>query len=281
MRLGTFQVNAVETGRFRLDGGAMFGVVPKVLWEKTNPADEKNRITMALRSLLIRGEGRTILVDCGAGTKWSDKLIDIYAIDHSQYDIDTSLAALGIHRDQVTDVVLTHLHFDHVGGATRYNEQREVVLSFPNATYYVQEENLSHAHAPSEKDRASFIDSTIAPLQQSGRIKSLKGDSEIVPGVKILVNHGHTPGQNLVTVTGDNKTVLFCGDTIPTASHIPVPYVMGFDLYPMTTIQEKKKLLQKAVEEDWILCFAHDPVTAACTVRLFDGKFSRGNDVEL
>jgi len=279
VRVGAYEVNTIETGRFRLDGGAMFGVVPKVLWERTNPADDKNRISMALRSLLIRGNGRTILVDCGAGEKWSPKQIEMYAIDHSQNDMDRSLAKFGVSREDVTDVVLTHLHFDHVGGATRYNEKREVVLSFPNADYLVQEENLSHAHAPSEKDRASFIESTIEPLQSSRRIKLLKGDRDLIPGVQIVVTHGHTPGQNLVKVSGDKKTILFCGDTIPTASHIPVPYVMGFDLYPMTTIEEKKKLLKEAVEENWTLVWAHDPDTAACTVQCKDGRYSRRGDV--
>ncbi len=281
MKLGSLEVSTIETGRFRLDGGSMFGVVPKVLWEKTNPSDDKNRITMALRCLLIRGSGRTILVDCGAGTKWNDKQIDMYAIDHSQYEMDKSLASVGVKREDVTDVILTHLHFDHVGGATRFDENKNVILSFPRANFLVQEENVAHAHAPTEKDRASFIESTIEPLRASGHMKLLKGDTELIPGVKIIVTHGHTPGQNLVHVSGEEKNILFCGDTIPTASHIPVPYVMGFDLYPMTTIEEKKKLLKQAVEEGWILSWAHDPTTAACTVQYKDGRYSRGSDVTL
>lgn len=277
MQIGDYQISFVEMGRFRLDGGAMFGVVPKVLWQKTNPADDRNRIDMSLRGMLIRGKGRAILVDCGIGTKWSEKQIDIYAIDHSKDDVDRSLAFHQISREQITDIVLTHLHFDHVGGATRFNAEGEIELSFPNANYYVQERNLGHAHAPTEKDRASFIEQTIQPLENSGRLKVIEGERELLPGVRVLVTNGHTPGHQLVRVMSGKETILFCGDTIPTSSHIPVPYVMAYDLQPLVTMDEKKEILEQAVKENWALCFAHDPLMAVCHVVKKEGRYERGS----
>jgi glyoxylase-like metal-dependent hydrolase (beta-lactamase superfamily II) len=281
MRFGDFEVNAVDSGRFRLDGGAMFGVVPKVLWEKTNPADEKNRIDMALRCMLVRGHGKTVLVDCGIGEKWNDKQKEIYAIDHSRFQMDSALAEHKVSRSEVTDVIISHLHFDHVGGATRYGVDGKIELTFPNARYHVHRANLSHAHAPSEKDKASFIDLTIRPLEESGRITLHDDSFELVPGLSTWVTNGHTPGQQLVKVASKESSILFCGDTIPTASHVPVPYVMGYDMYPVTTIEEKKKILPQAFEEKWTLFWVHDPLIAACQVAFKDGKFSRGPAVTL
>jgi glyoxylase-like metal-dependent hydrolase (beta-lactamase superfamily II) len=279
MQIGDYLISPVEMGRFRLDGGAMFGVVPKVMWQKTNPSDDRNRIDMALRGLLVRGKGRVILVDCGIGTKWNEKQIDMYAIDHSTQDLDRSLAALGVTRDDVTDLVLTHLHFDHVGGATRFDSEGKVVLTFPNANYYVQERNLSHAHAPTAKDRASFVEQTIQPVEQSGRFKILDGERGLLPGVHVLVTQGHTPGHQLLRVRSNDEAILFCGDTIPTSSHIPIPYVMAYDLMPLTTMDEKKQILEQAVKEKWALCFPHDPLIAATRVIEKDGRYERGEVV--
>jgi glyoxylase-like metal-dependent hydrolase (beta-lactamase superfamily II) len=273
MQIGPYRVDFLDTGRFRLDGGAMFGVVPRVLWEKSNPPDTKNRIDMALRTMLIRGNGKVILVDSGIGTKWSEKLVDIYAIDHSTYQLDTALASVGCTRDEVTHVVLTHLHFDHVGGATRFDATGKAVLTFPNADYLVQFDNLGHAHAPSEKDKASFIEYTIKPLEDSGRLVGVNGEKEIAPGVHILVTHGHTPGHQLVKVSSKEETILFCGDTVPTASHIPIPWVMAYDLYPLTTMEEKRDLFIQAVKGNWKLAFCHDPKIAFCGLTCEDGKY--------
>lgn len=272
MIIGEYEVHSILTGYFRLDGGAMFGVVPRVLWEKTNPPDEKNRILMALRCLLIRGHGRSVLVDSGIGNKWEKKQIEMYGIDHSDH-IDKALHEAGVTRADITDVILTHLHFDHVGGSTELNKEGVAELTFPKATYYIQKSNLNHAHAPTGKDRASFVENTIRPLLDSGRLKTMTGEYELIPGVWVLVHQGHTPGQQLVKVSYGRTTVLFCGDTIPTSSHIPIPYVMAFDLYPLTTMEEKRKILECAVAEDWILAWPHDPRIVAGKVALVDGKF--------
>lgn len=280
LAFGGYQLDAVECGEFRLDGGAMFGVVPKVIWEKGTPADDKNRIRMNVRSLLIRGSGRTILVDTGLGDKWTPKQTEMFAIDHSRYDVDRSLAKLGLKREDITDVVLSHLHFDHVGGATR-RSMTGVELSFPNATYYVQRKNLSHAHAPNEKDRASFIEETITPLIQSQNIKVIDGDFDLMPGVRVWVTHGHTPGHQMVKVSDGKRALVICGDTIPTSAHIPLPWVMAYDLYPLTTMEEKRGILTEAVRDNWILFFTHDASLAACTVVERDGRYSRGTTVSI
>lgn len=281
MQFGDYEVTSVDSGRFKLDGGAMFGVVPKVLWERTNPADDRNRIDLALRCMLIRGHGKTVLVDCGIGEKWSEKQIDIYAIDHSRHEMNAALGLRDVKPEEVTDVIVSHLHFDHVGGATRLDKAGKAQLVFPNAQVHVHRANLSHAHAPSEKDRASFIDLTIRPLEESGKLTFHDDAVELAPGLTTVVTNGHTPGQQLVRVTSGGKTILFCGDTIPTASHVPVPYVMGYDLYPVTTIEEKKKILPQAFEENWTLFWVHDPLVAASKIQFTDGKFSRGETVNL
>jgi len=276
MQFGEYEVTTIETGEFRLDGGAMFGVVPKVLWERTNPPDEKNRIAMALRSLLIRGKGKVILVDTGIGHKWSDSARDRYGIDHSRHELMKELEKCAVKPEEVTDVILTHLHFDHVGGSTGLGKDGKPGLAFPHATYYIQEENLTHAHAPTERDRASFLQETILPLQQSGKLRAVQGNFAFAPGISAWVTHGHTPGHQLVKLTSGGKTVLFCGDTIPTSSHIPIPYIAAFDLEPLKVIEEKKMILDAAVKENWVLVFAHDPTVAACTVTQAEGKVVRG-----
>ena len=249
----------------------MFGVVPKVLWEKTNPADDKNRIEMALRLCLIRGRGRVVLVDSGIGEKWDEKQRQIYAIRSKALNIDPL---------SVTDVVLSHLHFDHVGGATGIAEGKPY-LTFPNAKCYIQKANLSHAHAPTEKDRASFLENTIEPLVNSGSLVVLDGEKEISPGITIVVTQGHTPGHQLVKVSDEKTTLLCCGDTVPTASHIPIPWVMAYDLQPLVTMDEKRGLLERAATEKWILFYVHDPFVAATTVEESEGKFRRGVEVKI
>jgi len=268
-RIGPYELYAVEGGQFRLDGGAMFGVVPKVLWEKSNPADEKNRIQMNVRSLLVVGNGRKILVDTGLGHRWTDRQKQMFAIDHSRFELSRSLEVIGIKPDEITDVVLTHLHFDHVGGAA----------AFAKATYWVQKANLSHAHAPTEKDKASFLEQIIEPFLKSGRVKAIEGNVEIAQGVSTWVTHGHTPGQNLVKVTDGKETVLFCGDTIPTSSHVSLPWVMAYDLHPMTTMEEKRVILGQAAKEKWTLFWVHDAFAAAHHVVESNGRFQKGTEV--
>jgi len=266
MQIGEYELHPVETGRFALDGGAMFGVVPRVLWERTNPPDERNRIDLALRGLLICGQDRLILVDTGIGTNHDAKFADIYRIDHSIYRLETSLQQYGFRPEDVTDVILSHLHFDHVGGSIR-QEGGEFLPTFLGARYYVQEAHYRWATHPTERDRASFLPQRFLPLAESGRLVFLNGEVEFLPGIHILVSNSHTVAQQLVKVTDGRTTLLYCADLIPTTSHIPIPWVMAYDLYPQTTLEEKKHFLSQAVEEQWILFFGHDPWTAAARVQ--------------
>ena len=280
MQIGEYEIYAVETGRFRLDGGAMFGVVPKVLWERTNPADEANRIELALRVLVLKSAERIILVDTGVGEKNNEKFQKIYAIDQSRYNLRQGLAEIGLSFNDITDVILTHLHFDHTGGTTK-DENGNVVPTFPNATYHVQEEHWDWAMHPAEKDRASFLKENFEPIESAGQLNKLEGPLELFSGVEILVMYGHTQGMQVVKVSDGRTTLLYCADLIPTASHIPIPYVMAYDNNPLITIEEKKRILPQAVRENWILFFEHDPYRAAATVVETEKGFRMGKEVEL
>ncbi|MFA5833645.1 MAG: MBL fold metallo-hydrolase [Bacteroidota bacterium] len=266
MKIGNYELTSIETGRFALDGGAMFGVVPWVFWSKSNPPDERMRITLAARCLLIRGEGRTILVDTGNGSKWNDKLKDIYRLDNSHFALETSLAKHGVKPEEVTDVILTHLHFDHCGGSTKF-VNGTLVPTFPNATYYVQKAHWELSQNPSDRDRASFMNDDFMILHEKGMLKFTEGEQEIFPGISVVVCNGHTMAQQLPKITDGTSTLLFCCDLVPTTSHIPFPYVMGYDLRPLGTLEEKKRILPQAEKEGWILFFEHDPETAAVTLQ--------------
>jgi glyoxylase-like metal-dependent hydrolase (beta-lactamase superfamily II) len=266
LQIGSYELFSLETGYFRLDGGAMFGVVPKTLWQKSNPADDENRILLALRTLVIRNEEHTILVDAGIGNKLNEKLNRIYAVDHSRHDLLKALAAKGISREEITDVIVTHLHFDHVGGATFLDDHGQLHLTFPNATYHVQGEQWHWANHPAEKDRASFIHDNFKPILESNKLRELTGPGNLYPGIDLLVMYGHTHGMQLPKIYDDDKTLLYCADLIPTASHIPLPYIMGYDNNPLITLEEKKRVLPQAAEENWVLVFEHDPFRPAGTV---------------
>ena len=266
LELGKFALHEVRDGNFALDGGAMFGVVPKSLWSKKHASDPANRIQLALRCLLIRDQQRRILVDTGIGAQWSDRDRQIYAIDRSSIDIDRELARAGCRREDITDVVITHLHFDHAGGISR-PDGTAPELSFPNATHHVQRRHWNWAHHPTEKDAGSFRTQDFELLERSGRLHLLEGQTELCPGVDLMVFEGHTVGLQLVRVTDHGGTLFFCGDIIPTTSHLRSPWTMAYDLYPLTVLEEKKMILAQAVEEGWMLFFEHDPRIAACTVK--------------
>ncbi len=259
MRIGNYKISALETCDFALDGGAMFGIIPKNLWEKKIPADERNRISLRCRLLLIQGNGRNILVDTGIGEeKFSDKLKGIYKIDFSRYSLESSFAETGVKFEDITDVILTHLHFDHAGGSTRL-VQGKLVPTFPNAKYYVQKAQLALAKNPSERDEGSFFEEDFGPLERAGQLVVLNGLQDICEGVNIHVSNGHTDGQQHVIVT-DGKTTLFhCADMIPTFAHIGLPWIMGYDLRPLVTLEEKKFILAKAASGDWTLFLEHCP----------------------
>ena len=280
MNIGPYICTPIETGRFALDGGAMFGIVPWVFWTRTNPPDDRQRITLASRSLLIRGEGRCILVDNGNGDKWNDKLKDIYRLDVSGSSLDGSLAAAGVSPNDVTDVILTHLHFDHAGGSTRVVDGK-LEPTFPNARYHVQKDHWEWAQDPTDRDRASFMPEDYMPLKEHGLLNMIDGEGEIFPGISLLVCNGHTTAQQLPKISDGSSTLLFCCDLVPTASHVPYPYIMGYDLRPLVTLEEKKRILPQACEEKWTLFLEHDPDTEAVTLGSAKKGFSVGERVSL
>lgn len=263
MKIGSYQVHTLETGKFALDGGAMFGVVPKVLWSKQIAVDNRNRIDMRLRCLLLQGEGKNILVDCGMGTKWSVKLADIYKLDHSTLNLEKSLQEHGLTVEDITDVLLTHLHFDHAGGSTTKTDQDKLIPTFPKATYYIQKENLEWAKNPKEKDRASYLKEDWEPLQEAGVLKVVNGEKEFLSGIRIKRFYGHTRGIQLPLLDDGKTKLFFCGDVIPTSVHLGIPWVMAYDNFPLLTIEEKKAILSQAAKENWILVFEHCPHVGA------------------
>jgi glyoxylase-like metal-dependent hydrolase (beta-lactamase superfamily II) len=269
MRIGPYELHAVDTGRFALDGGAMFGVVPKTLWQRTNPPDEKNRIPMAARALLLRGGGRTILIDTGNGVKFDEKLASIYNISLDSHVLLDSLAKLGIRPEDVTDVILTHLHFDHAGGSTVIRDGM-AMPTFPRAAYHIQREQWEAALHPTERDRASYFPENYLPLQAHGLVKFAEGDGELLPGVRVLAQHGHTAALQCPLISDGKTTLLYAADLVPTASHVPLPWIMAYDLRPLSTLEEKRKLLGRAAEEGWIVFFEHDPGVAAGMIQRTD-----------
>jgi glyoxylase-like metal-dependent hydrolase (beta-lactamase superfamily II) len=258
MKIGPWQLIPTDTGRFALDGGAMFGVVPKPLWSKTNPSDDANRIQMALRSLLIIGTDRRILVDVGLPKDTDPKFDKIYAIDRSRYSIEQSLEQNSLKPEDITDIIITHLHWDHAGALSRLEAGVRVPM-FPNANIHIQKLHWKHALNPTERDRASFIIDTYRFLDGSSLLNLIDGPGELYPGIHLQVINGHTPSQQMVRITDSQNTVLYPADLIPTASHIPLPYIMGYDLNPLKTLEEKKQVLPQAADEGWTLVFEHDP----------------------
>ena len=271
LQIGPYRVDIVETGAFALDGGAMFGVVPKPLWERAySVPDDRNRIPMVARCLLLRSHDRTILVDTGNSHLLSPKHQEIYRVDFQSQDLHRSLARLGVTADDVTDVILTHLHFDHVGGAVAL-ENNELVPAFANAWYYVQREHWEWALAPTEKDRASFIEDQFLPLQRHGRLELLDGPGELFPMIHLDLSFGHTAALQTVRVSDGEQTVFYPADLLPTGAHIPFPFVMGYDNEPLRSIAEKRRILPVAAEEQWTIVFEHDATRQAAHVG-FDAK---------
>lgn len=241
----------------------MFGVVPKTLWERAYaPADAVNRIPMMARCLLLRSDERTILVDTGNSTLMADKLQQIYAMDFSRVSLRASLAQAGVLPEEITDVVLTHLHFDHTGGSVQ-RVDGELIPAFTNARYYVQREHWDWACAPTEKDRASFITDYFMPLHDHGRLEFLDGPGEVLPNMHVELHYGHTCAMQSVRVTDGSTTILFPADLMPTGGHCAVPYVMGYDNFPLTSIDEKKIMLPRIIDEEWIVVFEHDALRQA------------------
>jgi len=272
MKLGDWNFMALHDGRFKLDGGAMFGVVPKVFWEKHHPADEMNRIDLDLRCLLAEDGNRRILVDTGIGDRWDEKKTGVFAIERRPNQLVAELAEAGITRESITDVVLTHLHFDHAGGTFREGD-RGLEPVFPQAKHWVQKRHWEWAHDPSERDRASFRLEDFKLLEDNDALVLVDGQVEILPGVRVTPISGHTPGQQMVEFVTGKGTVVFCADLLPFLSQVHVPWIMGFDLNPLLTVTEKKQFLTRAVEEEFILVFEHDTRFEAATVKFEEGRF--------
>ena len=265
MKIGKYTLKIIESGFFALDGGAMFGIVPKPLWEIANPPDIENRIKLATRNLLLEDGNKKILIDTGMGTKWNKKMKEIYSISE-EITIESALADNGVKAEDISDVILTHLHFDHTGGSTK-NENGKTVPSFPNAKYYVQKQNFDWAINPSDRDRGSYLKENFLSLFEEGVLNFIYGEEEFDDEIKFIVVNGHTFGQQLIKISDSANTFLYCCDLFPSISHIPIPYVMGYDLQPLVTVSEKQKILKQAINESWKLFFEHDPDTAFVTLK--------------
>jgi len=265
LTIGPYKVHFVAGGRFRLDGGAMFGVVPKVLWNRAMPADERNRIQMRMTCLLLEGNGQKILVDAGSGMKDDPKFRDIYAIEGTE-GLTQDLAALGVKPDDITAVAMTHLHFDHCGGGTTRGADGKVKPTFPNAHYFVRRQEWSDAHNANERNRASYISDNYDPLHDAGQLILHDNDLEILPGVWMKNLPGHTLGHQGCFFDIPGERALYTVDLIPTVAHLPLAYIMGYDLYPMMTLETKRGIVKQATAEGWLFLFEHDP--EHCAIRV-------------
>jgi glyoxylase-like metal-dependent hydrolase (beta-lactamase superfamily II) len=262
--LGNFRIHALEAGLQRLDGGAMFGVVPKALWERRIPADARNRIPLGLRCLLVETPDALVLIDTGVGNKETDKFHEIYGIENagSPTRLEDALRDAGFAPDDVDIVIDTHLHFDHAGGNTLRDAAGEVQLAFPRARYVVQRGEWEFAHWNNERVRASYLPHNFDPVEWAGRFDFVEGEREIIPGIRVFPTPGHTPHHQSVLITSGEESACFLADLIPTAAHLPLPWIMGYDLEPLVTLESKRVLLERAQREGWLLVFEHDPTTA-------------------
>jgi len=261
------KLHTIDTGFFKLDGGAMFGVVPKTIWNKTNPADENNLCTWAMRCLLIEDGNRLTLVDTGIGNKQDEKFFSHYYL-HGDATIDRSLDKLGFHRNDITDVFLTHLHFDHVGGAVA-REGEKLLPAFKNATYWSNARHWDWAVNPNDREKASFLKENILPIQESGQLKFIEDEeaATYTDNVKVKFAYGHTDAMMLPVISYKGRTIVYMADLLPSTGHIPLPYVMAYDMFPLKTLTEKKLFLTEAVEKNYILYLEHDAVSECCTLQ--------------
>ena len=261
------KIYPIDTGSFKLDGGAMFGVVPKTIWQKTNPADSRNLIDMSMRCMLIEDGQRLILIDTGLGSKQSDKFFGYYHL-FGNFSLESSLAKLGFHRDDITDVFLTHLHFDHCGGVIEWNSQKNLLQpAFKNAKFWSNDNHWKWASEPNPREKASFLKENINPIRESGQLNFITNNSLDQIGFNVLFMDGHTEKQMLPKLSYQGKTIIFMADLLPTIGHIPLPYVMGYDTRPLLTIKEKAIFLKEAADNNYYLFLEHDAYNEICTVQ--------------
>jgi glyoxylase-like metal-dependent hydrolase (beta-lactamase superfamily II) len=270
MRLGDFDLTPLLDGYFRLDGGAMFGVVPKTLWEKRAPADERNRITMAMRPLLVRGD-RLMIIDAGAGDKMDAKFTDIYGFDRRE-NLDVMMSRAGVRADEIDIVLASHLHFDHAGGFTARDGSGAVRPRFPNARYLANQGEFEDATHPHERNRASYFAENYVPLQEAGVLDLMPDDYVAAPGIRVRRTGGHTRFHQIIYIESGGKTAVFAADLMPTTAHVDVPWIMAYDLYPMETLEFKRAFVAEAIEREYIVFFEHDPVIAAGIIRERNGR---------
>lgn len=259
------KIVSIETGNFKLDGGAMFGVVPKSLWERTNPADEQNLCPWSMRSMLVDYGDRKVLIDNGIGDKQSAKFFGHFHL-HGEDTLLKSLAKQGYHPDDITDVFLTHLHFDHCGGGVKYNDKGELETVFKNATYWSNEAHWNLAMNPNDREKASFLRENLVPMKASGQLDFIKTDGLFLPGFDVLFAEGHTEAQMIPHISYKEQTIVFAADLLPSVGHIPLPYVMGYDTKPLVTLQEKKVFLEAAAQKEYNLFLQHDYYQSCCKV---------------
>lgn len=259
--LGRFRLHALEAGLQRLDGGAMFGVVPKPLWQRRIAPDERNRIPLALRCLLVETPDALVLIDTGAGNKEDEKFVDIYGIQNagSPTRLEDALRDAGFSPEDVDIVIDTHLHFDHAGGNTWRDADGQVRPAFPRATYHVQRGEWEYAHWQNERIQASYLSHNFDPIEAAGRFEWVEGEREILPGVRLVPTPGHTPHHQSVVLASEDETACFLADLVPTSAHLPLAWIMGYDVEPLVTLETKRELLQRARAEEWLLVFEHDP----------------------
>ncbi|HZB24493.1 MAG TPA: MBL fold metallo-hydrolase [Vicinamibacterales bacterium] len=272
MNVGELEILPLFDGFFRLDGGAMFGVVPKPLWERRAPADQRNRILLGLRPLLVRGE-QTLLIDAGIGGKMDEKSVEIYGIDRT-VDLDATLRAANCQPEDVDIVLATHLHFDHAGGFTVRDGAGGLRPAFPRAQYVVRREEWQDALTAHERNRASYLPENFLPLDGRGSLQFLSIDAEIMPGVRAVRTGGHTMHHQIVLIESRGSTAVFAADLLPTAAHVDDPWIMGYDLYPMDTLAFKRRFVREAIDREYLIFFEHDPVIVAGYIRERDGRRS-------
>jgi glyoxylase-like metal-dependent hydrolase (beta-lactamase superfamily II) len=272
MRFGDYRVEVIPDCEFRLDGGAMFGVVPRNLWSRACPPDDQNRIRMNMNCLFIEAGAERILIDTGIGDKWSEKHSTMYGIDRRR-TLDESLRAVaGVGAEDISIVINTHLHFDHAGGNTTTDASGKAVPSFPNARYFVSRAEYEHAEAPSERDRASYLPENWRPLQKSDQLELKEAEYEVVPGLRMETYAGHNRSMQCARLEREGKTLFGFADLVPMRAHVPFAWIMGFDLYPVETLEAKKKLLPQAAREEWTCLFYHDPDEALGRIVEEEGK---------